>query len=283
MKNYFKFLITLVVILNFPICVSGDIIHTINENKISMEEVDRLQKIKQKGTLTLVSPNEEPYSYKDPITGGFNGLDADIIREVAKRMEVENIIVRYVPLANAIEELVKNPNIDLLIQGIYITDERKQLMDFTNPIYSEKEAILTREDTEINSKEDLTNKIIGIVGGSVYVSLAENWKKQGLIKDYRPFFDDESLHIALENKIVDAMLTDSIIAENIISMKPKAKFKMLLPNKYKSEVNLSVGYPLKKGDTTLLNTINKKLQEMREDGTLYDILVKYGLADHYIP
>ncbi|MDS0526060.1 transporter substrate-binding domain-containing protein [Clostridium sp. SHJSY1] len=279
MKNFFKFLVALIVILNLTTNANGKMIQSINK----MVEVDRLQKIREEGILTVVSPDEEPYSYKNPKSGAFSGLDAEIIKEVAKRLGIKEVKVRYIPFANALQELIVNPNIDLFSQGIFITDERKKVVDFTNSIYTEKEAILTREDSDINSTEDLKNKTIGVVGGSVYVSMAENWKKQGLLKDYILIFDDYSLKAALKSGMVDAIITDSIIAENMILVSPKDKFKLLSPSQYKSEIDFNVGYPLKKGDTTLLNAINEKLKEMKEDGTLYEILGRYGLFNHYIP
>ncbi|MDS0526061.1 ABC transporter substrate-binding protein [Clostridium sp. SHJSY1] len=281
MKNYLKCIIPMIVILNFAINVRCEMIKVSNENRAVTEEFDRLQKIKEKGVLTILSPNEEFYSYKEPKSGSLHGLDADIIKEIAKRLEIKDIAVKYVAFPNILEEFINNTNIDLIAQGLYITDERKNLMNFTNPIYIEKDAVITRQDSNINNKEDLKNAKIGLVGGTVYELVAKNWKKQGLLKDYLVFFDYGSLQLALENKIVDAVLTESIIAEN--SVATKSKLKILSPNKYKAEINFNVGYPVKKEDTTLLNEINEKLQEMKKDGTVYDILAKYGAVSHYIP
>jgi polar amino acid transport system substrate-binding protein len=282
-KSYFKFIVSLIVILSFGTGVKGEIIKVKNESMALAQQTDRLQKIREKGVLTVLSANDKPYSYNDPKTGSFSGVDADIIREIAKRLEIKRVDVRYTTFANAINELIKNPDIDLFAQGIYETEERKAIMNFTNPIYTSYDAILVKRDSNIKSKEDLKNAKLGILGGSVYEDLAKDWKSKGFIKDYIVFYNDTSLIISLENKAVDAVLTDSIIAEYNVLFKEDPKFRLLSPSQYTPEINISVGYPVKKEDITLLNEINEKLQEMKEDGTIYEILAENGLLGHYIP
>lgn len=113
--------------------------------------------------------------------------------------------------------------------------------------------------------------------------MARNWKSQGLIGDYMTFYDSNSLEMALESNVIDAMLNSSIVAEDILYQKPNLNLKLLSPNQYKPELNFSVGYALKKEDTELLNAINEKIQEMKNDGTIYQILAKNGVSSHYIP
>jgi polar amino acid transport system substrate-binding protein len=267
--------------LNLTTNLGCAVIQVPNENKVLTQKVDRLQKIKEKGVITVLSSNNEPYSYKNPKTGEFSGIDADIIREVAKRLGVKEVNVKYSFFSSLFEDLVKNPDIDLVADGIFITDERKQLADFTIPVYNDWGGILTRKDSGINRKEDLKNTTLGAIRGEVYDPIVQEWKNQGLIKDYVIFSDRNSLKIALKNKIIDAFLTDSIIAQNIIIKNPELNFKLLSPTQYEPEVTFNIGYPLKKEDTTLLNAINEKLQDMKNDGTLYEILTNYGIRDHY--
>lgn len=282
MKKYFRFAFSFLVCLCILINLNVKIIRA-DTNIETASEVDRLEKIKEKGVLTVLSSDMPPYSYKDPRFGRFVGIDADIVREIAKRLGAKEVKVKYVLFSNMLEELAKNPEIDLVAQGIYITDERKNLVNFVSPIYKETEVILTRKDSNINSMNDLKNKIIGIIEGTVYVQMAENWKKEGLIKDYIKFSDNNSLLIALDNKTIDATITYSIIGKNILLEKPNSNLKVLSPSQYKAELNYSIGYPLKKEDTNLLNRINEIIVEMKNDGTIYEVLTKYGAASNYIP
>lgn len=282
MKKFLEFIVLSIISLNLAIGINAKIIQA-NENITSVQPIDRLQKIKEKGVLTVLSADTAPYSYKDPRSGEFSGIDADIMREIARRLGIRTVDAKYIGFPYAIEETAKNPDIDLLAQGIYMTDERKKLVNFSNPIYTEVDTVLTRKDTNINNKNDLKNRIIGATAGTLYEEVAKNWKSQGLIRDYTRFYDNNSLLLALENKTIDAGIISSITAENALFQKPNSNFKLLSPNQYKPELNLSVGYAFKKEDITLLNAINEKIQEMRNDGTLYEILAKRSLISHYIP
>ncbi|GKX68598.1 substrate-binding periplasmic protein [Inconstantimicrobium mannanitabidum] len=282
MRSFLKFVTILILVLNFTLYLGNNIVKA-NENTTSVQQMDRLKKIKKSGVLTVLSANMAPYSYKDPINGEFSGLDADIIKEIAYRLGVNNVNAQYIAFPSLLEEGINNPQIDSIAQGLYITDERKKLMNFTNPIYTERDVILTRKDTNINNKDDLKNKIIGVVAGSFNDNIANNWKQQGLISDYIRFYDSNSLLLALENKIIDAVVTSSILGENALLQRPNSNFKLLSPIQYKSEATFNVGYALKKEDITLLNAINEALQEMKTDGTLYGILAKRSLTSHYIP
>ncbi|MDS0526731.1 transporter substrate-binding domain-containing protein [Clostridium sp. SHJSY1] len=282
MKKYLKFLISLIIIINTTNIIGKATIQVPNNNKASINEVDRLQKIKERGELTVLSSNDEPYSYRDPKTGTFSGIDADIIREVAKRLGIKEVRAKYIPFVNLFDELIKNNNIDLIVDGISITDERKKLVDFTIPIYKDSGGLVIRTDLGISSKEDLKSRTLGIIGGSVYLEEAEKLKKEGKIKNYIAFSDANSLILGMKNRIIDAFLTDSIIGQDIIVKNPQLNFRILSPNEYPPNIVYNMGYPLRKNDTVLLNAINQKLQEMKDDGTIYEILIKYGLFGNYV-
>ncbi|MDS0527716.1 transporter substrate-binding domain-containing protein [Clostridium sp. SHJSY1] len=283
MKKYFKFIVTLVITLNLTINIAHASVQVPSENKIKTQEVDRLQKIKEKGVLTVLSSNFEPFSYRDPITNTFRGTDAEIIQEVAKRLGIKEVKVKYVLFDGLLESLISNPEVDLIAQGMFILDERKPLVNFTIPIYFDEDGIVTKKDSNINSKEDLKNAIIGVVGGTKFTSIAEEWKKQGIVKDYRVFNDVNSLQKAFENKIVQAMLIGIISQQNYLLKSSKLDLKLLSPFQYKPEIKGELAYVLKKEDTTLLKAINEKLQEMKNDGTIYQIIIKYGFRYNYIP
>lgn len=283
MKRIFKFITLLILTLNVTMVANAKTIKTLNQKLISVHPQDRLQKIKSTGVLNVLSANIVPYSYQDAYTENLVGIDVDILKEVTKRLGVKNIKPTYVVSSKIIQELATNPSIDLVAQGMYITDARKKLVNFTEPIYTVVDSILTTKTSSIESKADLKGKTIGVIGNTVYELLAQQWKSQGLIKDYIKFLDNTSLQISLENKVTDAILTDSTVTVNILLQKSNSNFRVLSPNQYKPEINLGVGYALKKDDDILLAVINEKIQEMRTDGTLYEILTKNGLSCYCIP
>ena len=59
-------------------------------NNISTAD-DRLERIKEKGVLTIISANSPPLCYLDHDTGKITGIDGDIITEVAKRLGINKV------------------------------------------------------------------------------------------------------------------------------------------------------------------------------------------------
>lgn len=54
-------------------------------------EKDRLQTIQKKGVLTFASANDPPFVYINPKTNQLDGVDANIITEIAKRLGINNV------------------------------------------------------------------------------------------------------------------------------------------------------------------------------------------------
>lgn len=85
--------------------------------------------IKGKGTLVIGITDFEPMDYKDA-SGNWIGFDADMAREVADRLGVEAQFVE-IDWDNKIMEL-DSKNIDVVWNGMTLTDEVKNSMECTN-------------------------------------------------------------------------------------------------------------------------------------------------------
>lgn len=242
------------------------------------EVKDRLEKIKEKGVLTIVSSNDPPFAFIDTKTNQITGIDADIMREIAKELGVNKVEMKVAPFADLFEKLNTDDSIDVAADGIYITDERKKLVAFTDPLYKQSEAIFVPKVSRINFKEDLKDAVIGVQMGAVYADLVQKWKKEGKVKDI-VFFESvpELLSAIIEGK-VDAGITDSIIGEYITS-KVNLYLKILQP--YTPEAPGIIGAAVRKSDVTLLNAMNKKIDDMKKDKTIKKIFEKYGLNVTY--
>ena len=122
MKKIFTLIVILGVIGIIIGCGTGD--SKITTTNISPEK-DRLQTIKEKGVLTFVSANDPPFVYINPETNKLDGIDADIITEIAKRLGINKIETKEIPFSNLLEKLNTDDSIDMAANGIYITPERE--------------------------------------------------------------------------------------------------------------------------------------------------------------
>ena len=238
---------------------------------------DRLEQIKEKGVLTVASADNKPFAYIDPQTNQFTGIDADIVTEIARRLGINKVEMILVPFKYLLGELNTDNNIDIVASGLYVTEERKKEVLFTNVWYKEPEAIVTLEDSKFNSKKDLKNAVVGAENGTAFVELVQRWKKDGLVKDVRIYQSQPELILAVAINEIDASIHDSASAAYLVSRYKNLNFKIFTP--YKSELSGSVAGAVKKSDTSFVNEVNKKIDEMKEDGTLIQILKKYELNE----
>ncbi|BCZ45403.1 basic amino acid ABC transporter substrate-binding protein [Clostridium gelidum] len=238
---------------------------------------DRLEQIKEKGVLTVASADNKPFGYIDPQTNQFTGIDADIITEIARRLGIDKVEMKLVPFKYLLNELNSDNDIDIIASGLYVTEERKKEVLFTNVWYKEPEAIVTLKASEFNFKEDLKNAVVGAESGTVFVELIQKWKNDGSVKDVRIYQSQPDLILAVATNEIDASILDSASASYLVSRYKNLNFKIFTP--YKPELPGIVAAAVKKSDTSFADAINKKIDEMKEDGTLIEILKKHGLNE----
>lgn len=249
----------------------------IPNNKVSK---DRLESIKEKGVLVVASSNDIPFAYIDPKTKEFTGIDAEIIREAAKRLGINKVEMKQIPFNDLLKQLNTDDSIDIVADGMYVTDERKKEALFTNILYKESEAIITPKVSKIVFKEDFKNAVIGAQVGTAFLVLANKWKVEGVVKDVVSFKNQNDLLSAVSTKKIDAAITDSIFASYII-FRSNLYLRVLPPTDYTPESPGKIAAAVRKNDITLAKAINEKIDEMKYDKTILEILEKYGLNSDY--
>jgi len=279
MRRILRKLLILIVIINF-IAMILEGATSIDKSKTTtinnQTEKDTLEEIKRKGEITIVSPlNDITYFYLDTKTNKITGIDADIISEIAKRLGINKVEMKESPFSDLLERLNTDSSIDISAGGIYITPKREELVSFTEPLYKGSEAIVVPTFSKINFKSDLKNAIIGVEKGTVFVTLAEKWKKDNLIKDIVIYETSADVLNAVNRNKIDAGIVDSVIVKYSL-LKDKNLFLRMIKD-YTPEVYGTVGIAIRKNDTTLLHAFNEKINEMKADGTIYAILVNNGL------
>lgn len=240
------------------------------------EQKDRLQLIKEKGEITVASPqNDVSYFYIDPSTKKLDRTEADIIIEIGSRLGISKIETRNSPFVNLLGKLNTDDSIDIASGGIFITPEREKIVAFTQPIYKATEAVVVPTFSNINFKSDLKNAVVGVEKGTVYESMGERWKNDKIIKDITIFENSTELLDAIYKRKIDAGLVDSVIVKYSLLKNKNIPLRIL--KDYTPELSGNIAIAVRKNDKTLLNALNEKIKEMKADGTLYAILVKNGL------
>ncbi|PXV96161.1 polar amino acid transport system substrate-binding protein [Lachnotalea glycerini] len=242
------------------------------------DESELLHKIKEKGVLTVASSNDAPFAYIDVETGEFEGIDAVIIKEIAKRLGIPKVVMKEVAFENLLIEL-NNKTVDMVTDAMYIKDERLQKALFTNAWYQEGEGIIIPNDSSITAKEDLKQATLGGQKGTTFLETAQAWVKEGKVKEVSIFGKQTELMMAVNTGKIDACITDGIVAAYTLAQDSSLNLKILSP--YESEASGKIGAAIRFEDQDFLYEVNTVLDEMKEDGTLMDILEDFGLNEDY--
>ena len=169
----------------------------------------------------------------------------------------------------------------MAVGGIFITTEGEESLEFTKPLYKETEAVIVPKFSDINNKRDLKNLVVGVERGTIFVDLAQEWKKNSLVKEVIIFESTTDLLNAINYRKIDAGIADSIVVNSLLS-KDNSKLPLRTLKDYTPELHGTIGMAVRKNDIFLLNSVNQIIDEMKSDGTLYAILVENGLDKNNI-
>ena len=104
-----------------------------------------------------------PMGFRDD-SNNIVGFDVDLATEVANRLGME---VELKPIdwdAKVLE--LNSGSVDVLWNGVSITEERKQEMDFSRPYLANQQVIIVKADSDIADIASLAGKIVGLQKGS---------------------------------------------------------------------------------------------------------------------
>ena len=204
------------------------------------------------------------------------GFDVDLAKETAKRMDVE---FEFKPIDwNKKKEALTSGAVDLIWNGLDITEERKEYMIFTRPYMDDRQIFLIRKDDDqnIHSEGDLEGKIIGTQAGSTaetYINQAEELRTK--VKEFKTYNKFKEAIAALKNAEIDVLICDEMIARYEINIHPDQLEIIDVKTGFVTE--MAVGF--RKEDTALRNKVQAAFDDMVKDGTAKKISEQWFQAD----
>lgn len=161
---------------------------------------------------------------------------------------------------------LQNKQIDMIISSVTVTDERKQLYDFSESYLNAGQVILIRQnDATISSAQDLQGKKIAVQQGTTNETEALKLTSENLVIRYPDFVLATK---ALVDGKADAILSDLPGAKGIITANPTLK---IVSDPFTNEY---YGIVFRKGDPTSTK-INEILSSLRTQGVLTDLKQKW--------
>ncbi|HUG23918.1 basic amino acid ABC transporter substrate-binding protein [Piscinibacter sp.] len=202
-------------------------------------------------------------------TGTIVGFDIDVVKAAADKAGIE---VKFVNTPwEGIFNTLQQGDRDFLVSAITITEERKQSMDFTDPYFDARQLIAVKQNSKVAKFDDLKKLKVGVQTGTTGDEVVS--KLQGKNSTNIKRFESTPLALKeLEAGGVDAVVADNGVISNYVANNPGAKFKSVTDEAFQPE---QYGLAVKKGNTELLNTLNKALAEIKADGTYDRIYTQY--------
>lgn len=229
-------------------------------------------------TIHAVTENAYyPLNFADPKTGEGIGLEYDVINEIAKRLnaKVEWNLVAW----DVMIESVRNGQFDIGADGITITAERGEQVDFTNPFITVEQYFLVRADEErITGKESFvehTDLLFGAQAGtsSFYTAIYDVLDGDEANPRVKVFDSFGAAVQAVKAGDVDAVIADQAASAGYIGADPGA-FKQV-GESIKSD---PLGFILTPG-SDLVEPFNAALAELDAEGWL-DERINYWFFDY---
>lgn len=262
MKRFLSIL--LVVCMLFSLYACADLAE--NENTKN-ETIDKMDQIIESGKLVVgAEVRFAPYEfyYKDPETGEetLAGFEMKIAQGLADELNVE-LEISDQAFSGLITAL-RSDEIDLLISGLGITEERKEAIDISDPYFYGNQILLVRsEDVDkFQSPNDLAGRPIAAKTGSIHQGIAEEQ------------FPDAELILLDQTGLLVTELRQGTVDGVLVTDNAVLAYLLLYPELAISPIHveypvLGVGIGIKKGDNEkLVQFINEYLQKIQEDGTL---------------
>ncbi len=172
-----------------------------------------LSKVKERGTLLVgLEGTYPPFSYQDE-NGKLTGFEVEFAQQLAQHLGVKANLkpTKWDGMLASLD----SKRIDVVINQVTISDERKKKYDFSTPYTISGVQALTMKAKAgaITKPEDLSGKKVGVGLGSNY----EQWLRDNVKGvDIRTYDDDPTKYQDLRSGRLDAILVDRLAALDLV-------------------------------------------------------------------
>ncbi|MGN4821598.1 transporter substrate-binding domain-containing protein [Bacillus cereus group sp. MYBK139-2] len=275
MKKFLTFIIIGLLSILVVACGSNEK----KTEKTSAKPSGKIEEIKERGELVVaVFTDKPPFGYVDK-DGKNVGFEIDMAKRFAKDLLGDESKVKFVPVEAASRiPYLQSDKVDFVLANMTATDERKKVVDFTNPHLKVAVQVLVKDGSPIQSVKDLEGKkVIVTKGTTADIYLTKNMKNVELIK-----FDKNTEALqALKDGRADAYAQDNLV---LLSWANKNPGFHLLKDKLGGDDLIAIA--VKKGNKEVHDWINKELEKLGKENflhTLYDKHLKEEFGPQISP
>jgi polar amino acid transport system substrate-binding protein len=192
------------------------------------------------------------------------GFEVDLLKAIAERAGFQ---IRYQSaLWSELTQRLADHKLDMICTAATITEERRQIVDFSEP-YLEYELALVvgRDRTDIQGVADLAGKSVGVRVATTAEQFARRCFTASRLQFYH--FNTEA-YSALAEGTLDAVVDDFPIAKGFENLLPKVRVAFTIEG-----TKSHYGIMFARGSDELRRVVDQALRALRQDGT-YDALYR---------
>ncbi len=209
-----------------------------------------------------------PYEFIDRQTGQPAGLDIDIIRVVAQKLNKE-LVVKNMPFTSLIFGLMTG-EFDMIAAGMSYTQRRARLVSFTDPYLHGKTLVIFSKKShfEPHSLQDLQGKKVAVNLGYIADMFMSKQSNVELIK----LESSADCFLAIQVGTVDAFVCAQNTVQSFLkhTMRPQDFVTVEIP-----DTQETCSFVVSKNNTKLLMQLNQAIESITVDGTLEKIKEKW--------
>lgn len=201
-------------------------------------------------------------------TGEVEGFDVDVINALCERL---NCTPNWITTQwDGIFTALSQGEFDMVVSGVTITEERDQIVDFSDPYIVTSQSILVRVEDEALTLEDFQGEgselTLASQIGTTNADLAEELVGRDRVRIFDTF---QAALLAMQNGDVDGVVIDGTSAASY-------------EQEFAGELVVSItglnadplGLVFQEGDA-LVDAFNAALEEIKADGTLDALTAEY--------
>ena len=208
-----------------------------------------------------------PFEFQD-VNGNFVGIDMDLLEAIAKD---QGFNYEVKPLGfNAAVQALESKQVDAVIAGMSITEERAKKFDFSDPYFDSGVIMAVDEDNEsVSSYEDLKGERVAVKTGTEGASFATSIQDE---YGFEIVTYDESANMYEDVKTGNSIAVFDDYPVLAYGVKQGNGLKIVT----EKEAGNSYGFAVSKGENAeLLQMFNTGLTNLRASGEYQKILDQY--------
>jgi len=238
-------------------------------------ELNALEKVLEDGYLIMgLDDTFAPMGFRDT-DGEITGFDVELGQAVAEKLGVE---LRLQPIEWDSKVLELNAgNIDMIWNGLSITDERLLQMSFSDPYLNNRQIVLVQNDMTISEVSDLVGLKVGVQIDSSGQSVLQDNAVYATIGEMVQFNSFNDALLDLDSGRIDAIVIDEIMARYVVSQNT---YSVVVTDVSLGDDVYGVGFRLE--DTVLRDRIDAILDELYDEGIVSQISIKWFGEDVFL-